>query len=227
MYEEVYENDDKVILDEVIVHIIYCTLSLYYGLKNDDVTKKFLLLNDCEFNEFLELFSPSSIFKQYSSQLYDKSAYTLIKKYNLYDDNSSDFSRALKEAVLKYSRVFGFDLKFKDERQFSEYLKIMSDGDETHEIPSILFSLPHYIPSQNSENYEREGKRKRGLKDLVLRKSDGHCDYFINVSGITKEKDPSLNKFLLIGKEEGVEKDDIIEKFEKFITERYGGQKIN
>lgn len=220
MYEEVYENDNKVILDEVIVHVIYSTISLYYGLKNDDITKKFLLLNDCEIKEFLELFSPSSIFRQYSSQLYSKPVYTLIKKYNL-DNDSSDFSRALKEAVSKYSRVFGFDLKFKDERQFSESLKFMSDGDQTHEIPSILFSLPHYIPSQNSEIYEREGKRKRGLKDLVLRDSNGHCDYFKNLAGITREKDSSSNKFLLIGKVGHVEKDDIIEKFEKFIKERH------
>ncbi|MFA4956679.1 MAG: HD domain-containing protein [Candidatus Methanoperedens sp.] len=222
MYEEVYENDDKVILDEVIVHIIYCTISLYYGLKNDNVTKKFLLLNDCEINDFLGLFSPISIFKQYTSQLYGKPEYTLIKKYYLNDNNSSDFSRALKEASSKYSRVFGFDLKFREERQFSENLKIMRGEDETHEIPSILFSLPHYIPSQNSDNYEREGKRKRGLKDLVLRDSDGHCDYFKNLAGITKEKDLSSNKFLLIGKEEGIEKDYIIEEFEKFMMERHG-----
>ncbi|MFZ3059784.1 MAG: hypothetical protein WA102_08590 [Candidatus Methanoperedens sp.] len=221
MYEEVYETDEKVILDETIVHIIYSILKLYYGLENNETTKKFLLLTDCELNEFLELFSPSSIFKLYSTQINGKPTYSFIKKYDLFDE-SSEFSQALKEAVSRYSRVFGFNLKFKDERLFSENIKIMSEKDETYEIPPILFSLPHYIPSQTSENYEREGKKKRGLKDLVLRKTDGHCDYFTNVSKITKEKDPSLNKFLLIARKDLAQKDSIIEKFEEFIIAQYG-----
>lgn len=221
MYEEVYENDDKVILDEIIVHVIYSTFYIYYGIHNNEVTKKFLLLTDCELNDFLKLFSPSSIFTVYDSQLNSKPEYSLIKKYDLYDGNS-DFSRALKEAVSKYSKVFGFNLKFKDERDFSEYLEIMSDKDENHEIPPILFSLPHYIPSQKDENYEREAKKIGGLKDLVLRKSDGSCGYFTDLSRITKEKDPSLNKFILIGKVDSSQKDNIIRKFEEFIKARYG-----
>lgn len=220
MYEEIYENEEKVIFDEIMVHIIYSTFSLYYGSHNDEITKKFLLLTDCELNEFLKLFSPPSIFNLYDSQFNNKSKYSLIKKYDLYDE-SSDFSRALREAVLKYSKLFGFKLKFENERRFSEYLKIMSDKDENHTIPPILFSLPHYIPSQKEENYEREAKKKGGLKDIVLRKSDGCCGYFTDVSPITKEKDPSLNKFLLIGKDKMNQK-EIIDNFEEFIIKEHG-----
>ena len=216
MYEEIYECDDKVILDEVIVHTIFSLFRFYYGLYNNEITKKFLLLNDCELYEFLELFSPRSIFELYNSQLNGEPVYSLIKKYDLYEENT-EFSHALKEAVVKYSRSLGFESKFIAERQFSEQVGIMSENDKNHEIPPILFSLPHYIPAEKSFEYEREAKTKRGLKDLVLINSDGSCGYFEYVSKITKEKDPSLNKFLLIGPKYLTDHDIIIEEFEKFM----------
>jgi len=83
MYKKVYENDDKVILDEIIVHGIFCMLKSHYGQEKNDITKRFLLLTDCELNVFLEFFSPSLIYHQINSQLNGRPLYSLISKYNL------------------------------------------------------------------------------------------------------------------------------------------------
>lgn len=221
MYKQVYENEDKVILDEVIVHGIYCMLKLHYGVAKNDLTRKFLLLTDCELNGFLELFSPSIIFNQINSQLNGKPSYSIISKYNLQEKSNPNFYIALKEAVTRYAKLYGFQYKLDDEIEFSENIGIKAENSGLG-IPPIIFSLPHYIPSDDNtnENYEREGKRKRGLKELVLRKSDGSCGYYTDLSNIQKEKDPSLNKFLLIGKNELVQ-NNIPNDFEKFITSKY------
>lgn len=222
MYEQVYETDDKVILDEVMVHSIFCTLKLHYGQTNNEITEKFLLLTDCELNEFLRLFSPCTLYNQLNSQLNGKPLYALINKYNLQDSTNPDFSRALKIAGTIYLKTAGFLQKVNDEREFSENIGIKS-SDPSIEIPPILFSVPHYIPSKDEliENYDREGTMKRGLKDLVLRKSDGSCGYFKDLSKIKKENDPSLNKFLISGVKESVQMNSINKKFEDFMMSKY------
>ena len=219
MYKQVYENDDKVVLDEVIVHGIYSTLKLHYGEVNNEITKKILLLNDCELNGFLEMFSPKLIYDQINSQLNGEPLYILISKYNLQDENNLDFYIALKEAVTKYSKLSGFVDKINDENELSERIGIEVDQPAL-EIPPILFSLPHYIPSDKNENYNRE-RKQRGLKDLVLKKSDGSCGYLKNISNIEQEKDPSLNKLLLIGRKELIQDGSINNEFKKFIIEKY------
>ena len=223
MYKQVYEIDEKVILDEVLVHGIFGTLKGHYGLEKNDTTGKFLLLTDCELNEFLELFSPSSMYNQIYSQLNGEAQYILLNKYNLRDKNNPELHKALKEAIITYSKLYGFLSKINDEKEFSDFAGIKV---EDLEIPPILFSLPHYIPSDDDvyENYEREGKRKRGLNELVLTKSDGSCGYFTDLSTIQKEKDPSLNKFILIGNKKYTNKLDysITEKFEEWILSKFG-----
>ncbi len=222
MYEQIYEKDEKLVLDEVIVHGIFCTLKLHYGQTNNEITEKFLLLTDCELNGFLQLFCPDTIYNQINSQLNGKPLYSLINKYNLQDRINPDFSRALKIAVTYYSKIGGFLHKVNDEIEFSKYCGIECN-DPSLETPPVLFSLPHYISSGDEliENYDREGTRKRGLKDLVLRKSDGSCGYFKDLSKIKKEKDPSLNKFLLIGRKESIQANSITQKFEDFMISKY------
>ena len=222
MYEQIYEKDDKLVLDEVIVHGIYCTLKLHYGETNNEITEKFLLLTDCELDEFLRLFCPSQIYIQIDSQLNGRPLYSLINKYNLQDKINLDFSQSLKIAVALYSKAAGFLHKVSDEIAFSKECGIKY-GNPSLEIPPVLFSLPHYIPSDDEiiENYDREGTRKRGLKDLVLRRSDGSCGYFKDLSKIKKEKDPTLNKFLLIGRKESIQANSITKKFEDFIIKKY------
>lgn len=220
MYKQVYENDDKVVLDEVIVHGIFSTLKLHYGQVNNEITKKILLLNDCELNGFLEMFSPNLIYGQINSQLNGKPLYGLISKYNLQDKTNIDFYKALKEAVTIYSKLAGFSDKIKDEIELSKLIGLEVDQPDL-EIPPILFSLPHYIPSDGiNESHKREGNQ-RGLDDLVLIKSDGSCGYFENLSDIKKEKDPSLNKLLLIGKKDLIQDDSINDEFKDFIISKY------
>lgn len=222
MYEQIYEKDEKLILDEVIVHGIFCMLKLHYGQTNNEITEKFLLLTDCELNGFLNLFCPSTICSQLNSQLNGKPIYYLIDKYNLQEQTNPEFTKALKRAVAYYSKIGGFLHKVNDEIKFSKYCDIECN-EPSIEIPALLFSLPHYIPSDDElvENYDREGTRKRGLKDLVLRKSDGSCGYHKDVSKTRKEKDPSLNKFLLIGRKESIQADSITQKFEEFMISQY------
>lgn len=220
MYKQVYENDNKIVLDEVIVHGIFSTLKLHYGQTHNEITRKILLLNDCELNGFLEMFSPKLIYNQINSQLNGKPSYALLSKYNLEDKTNVDFYKALKEAVTIYSKLAGFSDKIDDEIEFSKIVGIEVDEPDL-EIPPILFSLPHYIPSDGTnKNHKREGNQ-RGLDDLVLRKSDGDCGYYENLSEIRKEKDPSLNKLLLIGKKELIQVDSINDEFKKFIISKY------
>ncbi|KAB2942181.1 MAG: phosphohydrolase [Candidatus Methanoperedens nitroreducens] len=222
MYDQVYENDEKLILDEVIVHSIFCTLKINYGQSNNEITEKFLLLTDCELNEFLRLFSPSGIYNQINSQLNGKPLYSLINKYNLQDQFDFDFYRSLKIAVALYSKTAGFQYKIDDEIKFAKFCDIKCNIPSL-EIPPILFSLPHYIPSDDEliQNYDREGTKKRGLKDLVIRKSDGSCGYFKDTSKTQKEKNISLNKFLLIGSKEYIQTNSVIEKFKEFMIDKY------
>ena len=219
MYAEIYEADDKVILDEVIVHAIYHTLLRHYNFQRNDVTEKLLFLTDCQLDGFLEFFSPNSIYNVFNSQLSGKLLFSSINKYLLVGDET-DFLVALKDAVTTYSKLSGFLNKYTDEIEFSK--KIGATIGE-NDIPPILFCLPHYLPK---EEPELEDDEREGLKnDLVIIKDDGTCGYFKDISIIEKERDPSLNKFILICKKDIGNQDKICEQFEEYILENYGETK--
>lgn len=228
MYLEVYENTDKLILDEVIMHVVYATLQ-YYKQENNEITRKLLLLNDYEFSEFLRYFSPNSYYDFFDSQLNGKPKYSLIKSYSLFDENNKDLAHSLREATSMYFKVVGFKRKLSDEDELSTRMSLVTDVSRNG-IPPIIFSSPHYTPHSSEwrsgcADGDRD-HRKNSADDLVLRRKDGKCGYFKDLSQIQRENNPNLNKFLLIGDHDILErnslkKDQIANEFEQFILLRY------